>query len=112
MYEKPFSPRGKTVIVAAATTAPTGIQVGEIGTVGGYQFRIHNAGTVTAYIAFGASAADAQTNAVIPTAGTPQYGIPLPAGIVEVLSFPIGSYLSAITASGTADIFVTQGAGV
>ena len=111
MYEKPLSPRGKTVMITAATSAPLGVQCQEIGTNGGYQFRIHNAGTVTAYLAFGASDSEAQTNAVIPT-GTPQYGIPLPAGIVEVLSFPVNCYFSAITASGTADIFITPGAGV
>lgn len=111
MYEKPLSPRGKTILVVAATTAPTGVLAPESGTVGGYQFRLHNAGTVTAYLAYGATAGEAQTNAVIPT-GTPQYGIPLPAGIVEVLSFPVGCYFSAITASGTANIFITPGAGV
>lgn len=111
MHEKPFSPRGKTVLIAAATTAPSGVQCQETGTAGGYQFRIHNAGTVTAYLAFGATGSEAQANAVIPT-GTPQYGIPLSAGIVEVLSFPVNCYFSAITASGTANIFITPGAGV
>jgi len=112
MYMKPLSPRGKTIVVAAATTAPTGVTAPEFGTTGGYQFRIHNAGTVTAFLAHGASAAEAQTNAVIPTAGTSEFGIPIPPGIVEVLSFPVGCFFSAITASGTTTIYITPGAGV
>jgi hypothetical protein len=112
MLHKAFSPTGKTFVVAGATTAPLGIQPTESGTNGGYQYRIHNAGTVTAYLAFDSTAAGAQTKAVIPAAGVPQDAIALPAGIVEVLSFPIGSYFSAITASGTANIFLVIGKGI
>jgi len=111
MYTKAFSPTGKTILVAAATTAPTGVAAPESGTKDGFQFRIHNAGTVTAYLSFGATAQAAQDNAVIPTA-TSQFSIPIPANIVEVLSFPVGSYFSAITASGTASVFITPGKGV
>ena len=110
-YVKPMSPTGKTVLVVAATSAPLGVAVPEAGTNAGFQFRLHNAGTVTAFLAFGASAAEAQSNAVIPT-GTSQNAFPLPAGIVEVLSFPVGCFVSAITASSTANIFITPGKGV
>jgi hypothetical protein len=112
MYTKAFSPTGKTFVVAGATTAPSGIQPTEDGTMGGYQFRLYNAGTVTAYLAFGTTAGAAQSAAVIPLAGSPQNVITLPAGIVEVLSFPIGSYFSAITSSGTADVHIMIGKGV
>jgi len=111
MDKKPFSPTGKTALVVAAVSAPLGVQVPEIGTVQGIQYRIHNAGTVIAYLAVGTSAANAQANAAIPTA-TPEYSIPLPAGVVEVLSFPVGSFFSAITGSGTANIFITAGKGL
>lgn len=112
MLKKAFSPTGKTVVVAAATTAPLGIDAPEAGTNEGYQFRIHNAGTVLAHLAVGVSAAEAQTNAVIPVAGVGQNTVALPSGVVEVLSFPKNSFFSAITASGTASIYIVPGKGL
>lgn len=111
MYTKAFSPTGKTVRVTAAVSPPLGVQAPETGTNQGYQFRLHNAGTTIAFLAFGATAAEAQANAVIPT-GTPQNSIPLPPGIVEVLSFPIGSFFSAVIGSATAEIYITPGKGL
>lgn len=112
MYTKAFSPTGKTILVAGATSAPTGVAAPELGTNQGYQFRIHNAGSVLAHLGFGASAGEAQTNAVAAVAGTSQFSVPLPSGVVEVLSFPIGSYFSAITATSTASIYITPGKGL
>ena len=111
MYTKAFSPTGKSILVSAATTAPTGVAAPESGTNQGYQFRIHNAGTVTAFLAVGVDASSAQSAAVIPT-GTSQFSVSIPAGIVEILSFPIGSFFSAITASGTASVYITPGKGL
>jgi hypothetical protein len=111
VYTKAFSPTGKTILVVAAVSAPTGVQCPEIGTTSGYQFRIHNAGTTLAFLSFGATAGEAQSNAVIPT-GTPQNSIALPAGIVEILSFPIGSFFSAIISASTANIYITPGKGI
>ena len=113
MDQKPFSPRGKTSLIAAAASAPLGIQVVEEGTTGGIQVRVHNSSTtVTAFLSYGSTDTAAQSNAVIPTAGSPQNGFPLPPSIVEVLSLPANCFVSAITASGTASIYITRGAGI
>jgi len=106
MYTKAFSPTGPTVTISASTTAPSGVQALEVGTNAGYQFRVHNGGTVMAFLGYGTSAGAAQSAALVAS------GIPLPAGVVEVLSFPVGSYFSAITASSTASVYVTPGKGL
>ena len=92
--------------MTAATSAPVGVQVPEVGTNQGYQFRIHNAGSVIAFLGFGATAGAAQSAALVAS------GVPIPAGVVEVLSFPIGSYFSAITSSGSASVYLTPGKGL
>jgi hypothetical protein len=106
MYTKAFSPTGPTVTVTAATSAPSGVQVPEVGTNAGYQFRIHNGGSVIAYLGVGSTAGAAQSAALVAS------GIPIPAGVVEVLSFPVGSYFSAITGSSTAAVYLTPGKGL
>ena len=113
MEQKAFSPTGKTILVTGDTTAPTGIQAPESGTNGGYQFRLYNSGTVAAFLAVGTTAGEAQANAEIPTGGgaDSKKVVVLPPGITEVLSFPINSFFSAITASGTAPIFIVPGKG-
>lgn len=112
MQEKAFSPTGKTVLVAGATSAPLGVQCLEEGTNGGYQFRLYNAGPSTAFLAVGTTAAEAQTNAMVPTAGNDKNVVALPSGVVEVLSFPLRSYFSAITASSTASVYIVVGKGL
>lgn len=104
MDKKAFSPTGSTVTVVAATSAPVGVQVPESGTGSGIQYRIHNAGSAIAFLGFGSTSGSAQSAAAS--------GIPLPAGIVEVLSFPIGSYFSASIGTGTANIYITPGKGL
>jgi len=109
-----FKPLGKTIKVAGAGTAPTGIAAPtENAGSGAEQYRAHNAGLVTAHIAVGQTAALAQTNAVIPTGGgaNSKNSFPLPAGAVEVFTLPPDSFFSAITPSSTADIFITPGRG-
>lgn len=108
-----FNPTGKTIVVAGATTAPSGVQApSDVSTT--TQFRLHNAGTVTAFIAFGVDASTAQTNAVIPTGtgANSKYSFPLPPGFAEVFSAPNATFWSAITASGTASIYITPGSGL
>lgn len=114
MLTKAFSPTGKTILVDGATSAPSGIQAPEEGTGGGFQYRIFNAGTVTAFLAVGTTAGEAQTNAVIPTGGgsNSKSVVALPAGITEVLSFPMNSYFSAITATDSASIYIVPGKGL
>lgn len=100
---KPFTPGAVTAKVTAATTSAEGKVADGVGIK---QLRLHNAGTVTAFLAFGK---DNTVDATLAAA------MPLPSGAVEVISFqPDGNaiWLSAITASGTADIYVTPGQGI
>lgn len=107
-----FNPQGNTVVVAAAGTAPAGVQVptdARFQATG--QVRIVNAGTATVHLGVGATAALAQSNAVAPVAGTSASSIPLVAGAVEVLRFPVGSYFSGLAASATT-LYITPGQGI
>ena len=111
-----FQKMGNTVAFTASTTAPTAVQAVS-STLGGNQYRIINAGTVTAFLGFDRVAATAKTNAaVVSTSGA---AIPLVPGAVEVLSFSDSTqlsapeiYFSAATASGTATIYITPGEGI
>jgi hypothetical protein len=74
------------------------------------QRTFYNAGPNDCFIAGTALSADAV--AVVPVAGTPSYGIPIPAGAVMTLSFPPNTYFAAITATGTATLYIVPGEGV
>lgn len=114
MSFRAFNPTGPTVKVAGATTAPSGVQVPSTGGMKAEQYRVYNSGSVTAYIAFGADASSAQSNAVIPTGSgsNAKNSYPLAAGATEVFSALTDCYWSAITSSSTADVFVTPGLGL
>jgi hypothetical protein len=111
MSYQAFTPMGNTVIITAAVTAPTPIQVPS-NTLGGNQYRIINNGSVTAFLGFGPDAATATTNAVAPTSGNDTFSIPLLAGTDEVLSFLPNMYVTAVTLSSTANIYITNGDGI
>ena len=105
-----FKPLGNTVKFTAATVAPTPVQVPIPGDNNKAAYRIINAGTVTVYLGVGTTSAAATSAAtVISTTGA---SIPLVPGAVEVLSFTGDDYFTGITASGTADIFITPGDGI
>lgn len=85
-----FNPQGKTVVVAAAGTAPTGVQApvnNQFDAQATGQMRIVNAGTNLVHLGVGPTAALAQANAVAAAAGVPAAGIPLVAGAVEIMRF-------------------------
>ena len=109
-----FNPQGKTVVVAAAAVAPLGVHAPVdqrfIAQDTG-QVRIVNAGTVTVHLGVGATAGLAQSNAVAAVAGAPASSIPLVAGAVEILRFPVGSYFSGLAASATT-LYITPGEGL
>src|SRR6266705_6312442 len=114
MTIRAFNPTGKTVAVAGATTAPAGVQVLSAGAPAAHQYRVHNAGAVTAFVSFDIDATTAQTDAVIPTGSgaNSKLAIPLPSGAVEVLTALPDCYWSAITASSTATVYITPGEGL
>jgi len=109
-----FKPLGNTVAITAASTAPTGVQAGASSTakaVFAGQYRIVNAGNVTVHLGVGVSAAAAAAAAVAATSGSPAAGIPLVPGAVEIFSFDVDTYFSALAASNTT-IYITPGDGL
>jgi len=110
----PFTPTGRTIVVAAAAVAPTGVQAAvptSYNAQDAGQYRIVNTGNVTVHIGVGSTAAQAQANAVAATAGNPQFSVPLLAGATEILRFAPGSFFSGI-ASAAATVYVTPGQGI
>ena len=100
---------GNPVTFLAATTAPTAVQAIST-TLGGNQYRIINAGSVTVFLGYGTDGSSANSNAaIITTTGT---SIPLLPGTDEVLSFVPNAYFTGITATSNATVYVTPGDGM
>ena len=109
-----FAPLGKTIVVPAAASAPTGIQApvyAKFDPQNAGQFRFINAGTTTVFLGTGSSAAEATANAVAPVAGTPSAAIVLVPGAVEILRFNKDTFFSGL-ASGATTVYVTPGQGI
>jgi len=109
-----FTPLGKTIVVAAAATAPAGIQASvyaKFDPQNAGQYRFINSGTVTVFLGTGPTAALAQAASVAPVAGTPSDAIVLVPGAVEVLRFNKDTFFSGL-ASGATTIYVTPGQGI
>lgn len=106
-----FRPTCSTYVLIADATAPIGIrgerQVGGYGLV---QVQFMNTGNALAYIGYGATPEEAQTNAVVPTAGNPTYVLPIFPRCAIAHSFSPGTYFSGI-ASEAATILITDGEG-
>lgn len=107
-----FNPQGETVVVAAALSAPLGVQAlprkitGQAG-----QFRIVNAGQQTVFLGVGPTAALAQSKAVAPIAGNPSPAIVIIPGAVEVFSFGEEAYFSGLASSATT-VYIVPGSGI
>ena len=109
-----FTPLGQTIVVAATTSAPSGIQAPvytKFDAQNAGQFRFINNGTVTVFLGTGSTAAEATANAVAPTAGSPTAAIVLVPGAVEILRFNTGTYFSGLAASATT-VYITPGQGL
>jgi len=114
--EIPFAPLGNTVVIAADSSAPTGVQVTTNASVAadpGYaaEYRIVNTTDTLVHLGVGTSAAAAQAAAVAATAGNPAAGIPIAPKTVEILRFAPGSYFSGKAASATT-VYITPGQGL
>lgn len=109
MGTQAFTKLGNTVAFTAATTAPTPVQAVST-TLGGNQYRIINAGTVTVFLGYGANAAAASSSAVVVT--TSGAAVPLLPGTDEILTFVPNAFFTGATANGTATIYVTPGDGL
>jgi len=104
----PFTPSGNTVTFTAATTAPTAVQAVST-TLGGNQYRILNAGAVSAFLGVGITAAAANSAATVVTSTAPC--IPLLAGTDEIITFVPNAYFTGVTNSSSAVIYITPGDG-
>ena len=92
----------------AAATAPTPIQAVS-STLGGNQYRILNAGSVTVFLGVGQTAAEANARATVVTSSG--NCIPLLAGTDEIITFLPNAYFTGATSSSTAAIYITPGDG-
>jgi len=109
-----FNPQGETVVVAAASVAPAGVQAPvyeKFNPQNAGQYRFVNAGTNTVFLGTGASAAEATANAVAPVAGNPSPAVVLVPGAVEILRFNKDTFFSGL-ASGSTTVYVTPGQGL
>jgi hypothetical protein len=104
-----FTRTGNTITFTAATTAPTPVQCPST-TLGGNQYRIINTGTVTVFLGYAVASSDAANNAIV--ISTTGLSLPLLPNTDEILSFVPNAYFTAITASGTAQIYITPGDGL
>jgi len=109
MSTQAFTRTGNTVAFIASTSAPTPVQCVST-TLGGNQYRIINAGSVTVFLGYGVTSSDASNSAVVVTSTGLSY--PLLAGTDEILTFVPNSYFTGVTSSGTATIYVTPGDGM
>jgi len=109
-----FAPLGKTIVVAAAASAPTGVQAlvdARFDAQSTGQYRIINSSANTVFLGVGSTAAIATANAVAPVAGTPSSAIVLVPGAVEVLRFGRDSFFSGL-ASAASTVYIVQGEGM
>ena len=109
MSTNAFTRTGNTVVFLAAASAPTPVQCLST-TLGGNQYRIINAGSVTVFLGYGVVSSDASNNATIVT--TTGLAYPLLAGTDEILTFVPNAYFTGITSTGTANIYITPGDGM
>ena len=109
-----FTPMGKTVAITAATSYPSAAKVPS-STLGGNQYRIVNSsGTQGCFLAWGATAAEAEANCVIPTgSGTNSKNVLyLLPNTDEILTFQPNAYFTAITSANTATLYIVPGDGL
>lgn len=109
MSTNAFTKTGNTVVFTAATSAPTPVQCSS-STLGGNQYRIINAGSVTVFLGYGVASTDASNNAVVVTSTGNAF--PLLAGTDEILTFVPNAYFTGITATANASVYITPGDGL
>ena len=110
-----FNPSGNTVTFLANTAAPTAVQApltltSNTSYKSYCQYRIFNSGSYLVFMGIGSNTTVANNNAVVVT--TTANTIPVLPGTLEIISAPSNSYFTAITSSGTSQIYVTPGFGV
>lgn len=100
-----FLPQGLTSLVIATTTASTAYRF-STGSIQGCKILVQGS-TQHVFTAFGQSSAIAS----LPTTSTPATGMPMHPNSDQTFSCPPGDFVSFITSSGTANVFITPGIG-
>lgn len=102
---KAFRPAPDSTVSIAATTASASAAIAGSAGRGEFTVRVYNAGSATVFVKFGDTITTATTS-----------NMPIPAGAVEVFSVQdsdgSANYVAAITASGSATVYVTTGEGI
>lgn len=98
-----------TVLLTANGTSSAVSVPNAVGRVSTRSMRIRNTSlTVEVFVAIATKAAP---TAVIPTAGSPAYGMALAPNSIEVFDMPADCYVAGITSGGTALVYITPGEG-
>jgi hypothetical protein len=104
-----FVPQGSTVTFLAAVAAPTAVKA--VGAnPSAQQYRVVNAGSSNVFLGFGATSALATTAAaVVSSSGPAIFMLP---GTVEVFTIAPNAWFTAVTSSGTSQVYITPGLGL
>lgn len=108
----PFGPRGNQVLIAAATTAPDGVQIG--GATGGeVSILVYNPGLYSVNLGFGPNAATAKANTALPTGvgANSTASLPVPPSSLQTITMSAGLFYSGLATGGAQNIYLTPGAG-
>lgn len=102
-----------SLVLSVVASAHTAVQLSNMDGYSGGELLLSNQGTtVWVFVAFGATASAAQTNAAIPSDGAYGAVIPVPPGWQIGITVPPGQFISAIaSAAGPTNLWVTQGTG-
>ena len=108
----PFQPMGKTVQITTNAATPTNKTITAVSPVQQYMLVNHASQPVYVWI----SSSDSPVNVAVPNATTAQYAIVIPPTSIKVITGPQCSgtanvQASAISESGTPDIYITPGEG-
>lgn len=113
MSANAFSPQQNltAALAVTSTSTVTPIQVKAAVPQGSMTQRsFYNAGPNDCFVA--ANAAQGSAVAVVPTAGSPALGFPIPAGALVIYSHAPNTFFAAICAAGkTATLYITPGEG-
>jgi hypothetical protein len=97
MTLKTFMPNGSATATISATTVTARAAVDQHSN----SARVVNAGTATAFLKFGDSTVEATTT-----------DMPILSGATETFTKGAATHIAAITASGTATVYLTSGEGL
>ena len=107
-----FVQLGNTVTFLANTAAPAAVQP-TTATANGIsycQYRVFNSGSQLVFLGYGSNSTIANNNAAVVT--TTANSLPVLPGSLEIVSAPCNSYFTAITLTGTSQIYITPGLGI